>query len=148
MQKSQKSQLSRQGPNTNHLLSKSSQPTLQILKHLEQNIPSQQQHYHGTNLPPNNLMLLIQHLMLQGLLWIIFEHSMIIELRQELLVSSNKTIEGRGVNYMNNVIIHGIHIKKIVPKDGDMIKDSYTHFGLRIRSDDDAISILEPPIFG
>ncbi|RDY05910.1 putative pectate lyase 7, partial [Mucuna pruriens] len=40
------------------------------------------------------------------------------------------------MQYVNNVIIHGIHIKKIVPKDGDMIKDSYTHFGLMIRSDD------------
>ncbi|RDX66387.1 putative pectate lyase 3, partial [Mucuna pruriens] len=67
---------------------------------------------------------------------------MIIELRQELLISSNKIIEGHGVNYVNNVIIHGIHIKKIVPKDGGMIRDSYTHFGLRIRSNVNAISIF------
>ncbi|RDX87569.1 putative pectate lyase 3, partial [Mucuna pruriens] len=34
----------------------------------------------------------------QGPLWIIFERNMIIELRQELLISSNKIIEGRGAN--------------------------------------------------
>ncbi|RDX82460.1 putative pectate lyase 3, partial [Mucuna pruriens] len=52
------------------------------------------------------------------------------------------------MTYVNNVIIHGIHIKKIVSKDGSMIRDSYTHFGLRIRSDDDAISIFGASNFG
>ncbi|RDY02887.1 putative pectate lyase 3, partial [Mucuna pruriens] len=74
---------------------------------------------------------------------------MIIQLRQELLISS-KTIEGRGANMQikngvrNNVNIHGIHIKQIVPTDSSMIKDSYNHFGLRTRSDgdDDAVSIF------
>ncbi|RDY05938.1 putative pectate lyase 3, partial [Mucuna pruriens] len=68
--------------------------------------------------------------------------------------SSNKTIDGRGVNvqiknddgltmqYMNNVNIHGICIKKIMPKDDGMIRDSYNHFGLRTRSDGDAISLF------
>ncbi|RDX75130.1 putative pectate lyase 3, partial [Mucuna pruriens] len=90
----------------------------------------------------------------QGPLWIIFKRNMIIKLRQELLISSNKTIEDRGANvqikndgdltmqYVNNVIIHEICINKIVPKDGGMIRDSYTHFGLRIKSNEDALSIF------
>ncbi|RDY00374.1 putative pectate lyase 3, partial [Mucuna pruriens] len=78
----------------------------------------------------------------QGSLWIIFERSITIELRQELLISSNSTIDGRGADvgltmqYVNNVLIHGIRVKKIMPKDGNMIRNSYNHFGLRIRSDD------------
>ncbi|KAK7381316.1 hypothetical protein VNO78_33917 [Psophocarpus tetragonolobus] len=90
----------------------------------------------------------------QGPLWITFAHSMIITLQQELLISSNKTIDGRGANvqfkggagltiqFVSNVIIHGIRIKNIVPKEGGMIKDSYNHVGLRTRSDGDAISIF------
>ncbi|CAJ1946921.1 unnamed protein product [Sphenostylis stenocarpa] len=90
----------------------------------------------------------------QGPLWIIFAHSMIINLKQELLISSDKTIDGRGANvqirdgagltiqYVNNVIIHGIRIKNIVPKEGGLIKDSYNHISLRTRSDGDAISIF------
>ncbi|RDY08018.1 putative pectate lyase 3, partial [Mucuna pruriens] len=87
----------------------------------------------------------------QGPLWIVFERNMVIELRQELLISS-KTIDGCGTNVQikngdgltmqYNVIIHGICIKKIMPKDGGMIRDSYNHFGLRTRSDSDAISLL------
>ncbi|RDX91519.1 putative pectate lyase 19, partial [Mucuna pruriens] len=67
----------------------------------------------------------------QGLLWIIFKRSMIIELRQGLLISSNKTIEGLGANM------------QIKNSDG-LTMNSYTHFGLRIRSDgdNDAISIF------
>ncbi|RDY02643.1 putative pectate lyase 3, partial [Mucuna pruriens] len=97
----------------------------------------------------------LRHAVVQdGPLWITFERSMIIELRQELLISSNKTIDGRGANvqikngggltmqYVNNVIIHGIRVKNIVPKDGGMIRDSYNHFGFRTRSDGDAISLF------
>ncbi|RDX65973.1 putative pectate lyase 3, partial [Mucuna pruriens] len=46
------------------------------------------------------------------------------------------------LTYVNNIIIHGIHIKKIMPKDGSMIRDSYNHFGLRTRSNGDAISLF------
>ncbi|CAJ1946933.1 unnamed protein product [Sphenostylis stenocarpa] len=90
----------------------------------------------------------------QGPLWITFAHSMIITLQQELLISSDKTIDGRGANvqirdgagltiqYVNNVIIHGIRIKNIVPKEGGMIRDAYNHVGFRTRSDGDAISVF------
>lgn len=97
----------------------------------------------------------IRHAVTQkGPLWIIFGHSMIISLRQELMISSDKTIDGRGANvqfrggagltiqFVNNVIIHGVRIKDIVPKDGGMIRDSADHYGLRTRSDGDAISIF------
>ncbi|RDY07665.1 putative pectate lyase 3, partial [Mucuna pruriens] len=66
----------------------------------------------------------------QGPLWIIFERNMIIEL------------SGLTMQYVNNVIIHEICVKKIVPKDDDMIRDSYNHFGLRTKSDDNAISLF------
>ncbi|XP_020232757.1 pectate lyase [Cajanus cajan] len=90
----------------------------------------------------------------QGPLWITFQRSMIITLKQELMISSDKTIDGRGANvqikdgagitmqFVNNVIVHGIRIKNVVPKDGGMIRDSYNHVGFRTRSDGDAISIF------
>ncbi|CAI0627190.1 unnamed protein product [Linum tenue] len=55
-------------------------------------------------------------------LWIAFARDMVITLKRELLVSSHKTIDGRGSNvhiaggpcitirYVTNVIIHGLHI--------------------------------------
>ncbi|KAH1076037.1 hypothetical protein AAZX31_19G019100 [Glycine max] len=97
----------------------------------------------------------IRHAVTQrGPLWIIFQRSMMIKLNQELMISSDKTIDGRGANvvfrdgagltiqFVNNVIIHGVRIKNIVPKEGGMIRDSYNHVGLRTKSDGDAISIF------
>lgn len=90
----------------------------------------------------------------KGPLWITFQRSMIIRLNQELLVSSDKTIDGRGANvqirdgggitmqFVNNVIIHGLHISNIKSKPGAMIRDSYNHVGQRTRSDGDALSIF------
>ncbi|KAJ1386887.1 Pectin lyase fold/virulence factor [Sesbania bispinosa] len=90
----------------------------------------------------------------KGPLWIIFKRSMVITLKNELLVSSDKTIDGRGANVMirdgagitmqfvNNVIIHGLRIKNIKAKPGGLIRDSWNHVGLRTRSDGDAISIF------
>ncbi|KAK2365802.1 pectate lyase [Trifolium repens] len=90
----------------------------------------------------------------KGPLWITFQRSMIIRLNQELMVSSDKTIDGRGVNvqirdgagitmqFVNNVIIHGLHITNIKAKPGGMIRDSFDHVGLRTRSDGDAISVF------
>ncbi|XP_010523445.1 PREDICTED: probable pectate lyase 3 [Tarenaya hassleriana] len=87
-------------------------------------------------------------------LWIVFERSMVIRLAQELIITSNKTIDGRGVRvhitggagltvqFVNNVIIHNIYIKDIVPGNGGLIRDSETHFGLRTRSDGDGINIF------
>ncbi|KAL2552331.1 Pectate lyase family protein [Forsythia ovata] len=87
-------------------------------------------------------------------LWIIFERSMVIRLNQELIMESDKTIDGRGVTvhiahgagitiqFVKNVIIHGLHIHDIVPGSGGVIRDSVDHFGFRTRSDGDGISIF------
>ncbi|CAN0924154.1 Probable pectate lyase P59 [Linum grandiflorum] len=96
----------------------------------------------------------LRHAVIQkGPLWIIFARSMIIRLTEELMVSCDKTIDGRGANvhiasgagitlqFVKNVIIHGIHIHDIVPKPGGMIRDAVDHYGLRTRSDGDGISL-------
>ncbi|XP_058193375.1 probable pectate lyase P59 [Rhododendron vialii] len=87
-------------------------------------------------------------------LWIIFAYSMTIRLNQELIMASDKTIDARGVNvhiaggagitiqFVQNVIIHGLHIHDIVPGSGGLIRDSVGHIGLRTRSDGDGISIF------
>ncbi|XP_021285533.1 probable pectate lyase P59 [Herrania umbratica] len=87
-------------------------------------------------------------------LWIIFAHDMVIRLNEELIMTSNKTIDGRGANvhffrgaqitlqYIQNVIIHGIHIRLSVEANGGMIRDSVDHFGFRTKSDGDGISIF------
>ncbi|CAN1322313.1 Probable pectate lyase 7 [Linum perenne] len=87
-------------------------------------------------------------------LWIIFAHDMNIKLNKELLMMGNKTIDGRGANvhiaygsgitiqFVANVIIHGIHIHHIIVTTGGMIRDSVDHFGLRTQSDGDGISIF------
>ncbi|XP_012091936.1 pectate lyase [Jatropha curcas] len=87
-------------------------------------------------------------------LWIIFKHSMIIRLNQELIMTSNKTIDGRGANvrivggagitlqFIRNVIIHNIHVHDIVCGSGGLIRDSTDHYGFRTRSDGDGISIF------
>ncbi|XP_048502239.1 probable pectate lyase P59 [Beta vulgaris subsp. vulgaris] len=87
-------------------------------------------------------------------LWIIFARSMNIRLTQELIMTGDKTIDARGANvhiahgagitiqFIKNVIIHGLHIHQIYPGDGGLIRDSANHFGLRTRSDGDAISIF------
>ncbi|KAI4314208.1 hypothetical protein L6164_027141 [Bauhinia variegata] len=87
-------------------------------------------------------------------LWIIFAKSMVIRLREELIMTSYKAIDGRGakihiaggagitIQFIHNVIIHGIHIHDMYPGNGGIIRDSVDHFGLRTRSDGDAISIF------
>ncbi|ESW25834.1 hypothetical protein PHAVU_003G069100 [Phaseolus vulgaris] len=89
-----------------------------------------------------------------GPLWIIFERSMMIKLKQELIMTSDKTIDGRGVEvyiasgagitvqFIRNVIIHGIKVYDIQVHGGGMIRDSETHYGLRTQSDGDGISIF------
>ncbi|GMY15676.1 pectate lyase-like [Fagus crenata] len=86
-------------------------------------------------------------------LWIIFSHNMRIRLSQELIVTSNKTIDGRGANvhicngaqitlqFVKNVIIHGIHIHDTKAGYGGLIRDSVNHYGFRTNSDGDGISI-------
>ncbi|XP_022635261.1 pectate lyase-like [Vigna radiata var. radiata] len=87
-------------------------------------------------------------------LWIIFSRSMVIKLNYELLISSDKTIDGRGysvvikdgagltMQFVNNVIIHGLKIHQIKSTSGGMIRDSWDHVGIRTRADGDAISIF------
>ncbi|KAL0343916.1 UNVERIFIED_CONTAM: putative pectate lyase P59 [Sesamum angustifolium] len=87
-------------------------------------------------------------------LWIIFQRDMVIRLSQELIVQSDKTIDGRGarihiangagitLQFVKNVIIHGLKIYNIIPGQGGMIRDAVDHYGLRTRSDGDGISIF------
>uniref|UniRef100_A0A0E0E383 Pectate lyase n=1 Tax=Oryza meridionalis TaxID=40149 RepID=A0A0E0E383_9ORYZ len=87
-------------------------------------------------------------------LWIIFAKDMIINLKEEMMINSDKTIDGRGaqvritngaqvtVQNSNNVIIHNIHIHDILQGKGGMIRDSPEHFGFRTQSDGDGISIF------
>ncbi|GAB4839956.1 hypothetical protein Ancab_020666 [Ancistrocladus abbreviatus] len=87
-------------------------------------------------------------------LWIIFARPMVIKLKQELIMNSHKTIDGRGANvkiaggcgitiqFVENIIIHGIRVHDIYSGEGGMIRDSVNHYGLRTRSDGDAISVF------
>ncbi|KAJ1438963.1 Pectin lyase fold/virulence factor [Sesbania bispinosa] len=87
-------------------------------------------------------------------LWIIFKKNMSIKLRAELLLTDNKTIDGRGANvhisdgaqitlqYVQNIIIHGLHIHDIKRASGGLIRDSMNHYGYRSMSDGDAISMF------
>lgn len=87
-------------------------------------------------------------------LWIVFKKSMVIKLNQELIVTSDKTIDARGANvhiaygagitlqFVKNVIIHGLHIHDIIMGSGGMIRDGENHYGLRTKSDGDGISLF------
>ncbi|KAF8399421.1 hypothetical protein HHK36_015286 [Tetracentron sinense] len=86
-------------------------------------------------------------------LWIIFARDMTIRLNEELLMTSHKTIDGRGahvhiaygagitIQFIKNVIIHGLHIHDVNAGTGGTIRDSINHFGYRSASDGDGISI-------
>ncbi|KAF5207675.1 Pectate lyase [Thalictrum thalictroides] len=97
----------------------------------------------------------LRHAVIQpGPLWIIFAHSMIIRLSEELIVTSHKTIDARGFNvhiahgagitiqFVDNVIVHGLHIHDIHAGNGGTIRDSIGHVGVRTASDGDAITIF------
>ncbi|XP_054806817.1 probable pectate lyase 5 [Prosopis cineraria] len=87
-------------------------------------------------------------------LWIIFKKSMVIKLKQELIMNSFKTIDGRGVDvhiaggpcitiqFVTNVIIHGINIHDCKPGGNAYVRDSPTHYGWRTVSDGDGVSIF------
>lgn len=87
-------------------------------------------------------------------LWIIFKRDMVITLKQELIMNSFKTIDGRGVNvhiangacitiqFVTNVIIHGLHIHDCKPTGNAMVRSSPSHYGWRTMADGDAISIF------
>ncbi|KAK2360709.1 Pectin lyase superfamily protein [Trifolium repens] len=87
-------------------------------------------------------------------LWIVFKRDMVITLKQELIMNSFKTIDGRGANvhiafgacitiqFITNVIIHGVHIHDCKPTGNAMVRSSPSHFGWRTIADGDAISIF------
>lgn len=87
-------------------------------------------------------------------LWIIFQRDMVIMLKEELIMNSYKTIDGRGVNvhiangpcitvqYVTNIIIHGIHIHDCRPAGNAMVRSSPTHYGWRTMCDGDGVSIF------
>eukprot|EP00253_Pinus_taeda_P008933 PITA_08933 len=87
-------------------------------------------------------------------LWIIFQRDMVIQLKEELIMNSFKTIDGRGVDVhiaygpcitiqrVRNIIIHGIHVHDCKPAGNAMVRDSPTHFGWRTMCDGDGISIF------
>ncbi|KAL8090349.1 hypothetical protein AgCh_039717 [Apium graveolens] len=86
-------------------------------------------------------------------LWIIFSTNMQIKLSHELIVSSFKTIDGRGANVyitgkgcitiqdVSNVIIHNIHVYNCVPSKSADIRLNPTQVEHKGRSDGDGISI-------
>ncbi|KAK4478257.1 hypothetical protein RD792_017543 [Penstemon davidsonii] len=87
-------------------------------------------------------------------LWIVFKRDMVITLKQELIMNSFKTIDGRGVNvhiangacltiqFVTNVIIHGLNIHDCKPTGNAMVRSSPSHYGWRTMADGDAISIF------
>ncbi|XP_041008855.1 probable pectate lyase 8 isoform X1 [Juglans microcarpa x Juglans regia] len=87
-------------------------------------------------------------------LWIVFKRDMVIRLKQELIMNSFKTIDGRGANvhiaygacitiqFITNVIIHGLHIHDCKPTGNAMVRSSPSHFGWRTMADGDAVSIF------
>ncbi|KAJ6821382.1 putative pectate lyase 5 [Iris pallida] len=87
-------------------------------------------------------------------LWVVFARDMVIRLREELLVGSFKTLDGRGasvhiadgpcitVQYATNVIIHGLHIHDCRPGGNAYVRDSPRHYGWRTVSDGDGVSIF------
>ncbi|XP_057534855.1 probable pectate lyase 8 [Amaranthus tricolor] len=87
-------------------------------------------------------------------LWIIFQRDMVITLKEELIMNSFKTIDGRGANvhiangacitvqFITNIIIHGIHIHDCKPTGNAMVRNSPSHYGFRGVADGDGISIF------
>ncbi|KAM0949568.1 putative pectate lyase [Dioscorea sansibarensis] len=87
-------------------------------------------------------------------LWIVFKRDMVITLKQELIMNSFKTIDGRGVNvhiangacitiqFITNIIIHGLHIHDCKPTGNAMVRSSPSHYGWRTIADGDAVSIF------
>lgn len=87
-------------------------------------------------------------------LWIIFSKDMVIKLKNELIVNSYKTIDGRGakveiangpcitIQGVSHVIVHGISIHDCKPGEAAMVMSNVDHVGHREGSDGDAITIF------
>ncbi|XP_075486525.1 putative pectate lyase 2 [Primulina tabacum] len=88
-------------------------------------------------------------------LWIVFGRSMVITLKNELMINSYKTIDGRGakveiaygpcitIQHVSHVIIHGIGIHDCKPGKSGIVRDSPTHAGKRRGSDGDGIDLFD-----
>ncbi|KAK9089726.1 hypothetical protein Scep_028808 [Stephania cephalantha] len=87
-------------------------------------------------------------------LWIVFAKDMAIRLKNELIMNSYKTIDGRGakveiaygpcitIQGVSHVIIHGISIHDCKPSKSGLVRSTPTHVGHRGGSDGDAIDIF------
>ncbi|KAG5604852.1 hypothetical protein H5410_026344 [Solanum commersonii] len=87
-------------------------------------------------------------------LWIIFSRDMVIKLKEELMLNSFKTIDGRGasvhiaggpcitIQYVTNIIIHGLNIHDCKRGGNAYVRDSPQHYGWRTISDGDGVSIF------
>ncbi|KAF7078919.1 hypothetical protein CFC21_083268 [Triticum aestivum] len=87
-------------------------------------------------------------------LWIIFARDMVINASQEIIIQSDKTIDGRGaqvhvangggltVQHQNNVIINNLHVHGIKHTDGGNVSMTATHSTIRTRADGDGVSIF------
>ncbi|KAL8037837.1 hypothetical protein ABFX02_11G064000 [Erythranthe guttata] len=79
---------------------------------------------------------------------------MVIKLKQELMLNSFKTIDGRGasvhiaggpcitIQYVTNVIVHGLNIHDCKQGGNAYVRDSPDHYGWRTLSDGDGVSIF------
>lgn len=88
-------------------------------------------------------------------LWIIFKRDMVIRLKNELVMNSFKTIDGRGasvhisdgpcitIHFATNIIIHGINIHDCKQSGNAMIRNSPGHYGWWTVSDGDGVSIFD-----
>jgi len=87
-------------------------------------------------------------------LWITFANDMVIKLKNELILNSYKTIDGRGakveigngpcitIQGVSHVIVHGISIHDCKPSNPGMVRSSIEHVGYRQGSDGDGISVF------
>ncbi|KAK9064073.1 hypothetical protein SSX86_017945 [Deinandra increscens subsp. villosa] len=102
------------------------------------------------NPPPGTL----RHAVIQSEpLWIIFANDMHINLKNELVVSSSKTIDGRGaivhvtgkgcivIENVGNIIIHGLYIHDCEPSGKAKIRVSPTDVVGRGKTDGDGLTI-------
>lgn len=105
--------------------------------------------------PVNPVPGTLRHAVIQNEpLWIVFDHDMTIQLAQDLVMNSYKTIDGRGYNIeisygpcitiqnVSNIIIHSVYIHECVPAGNAVVRDSPHHLGLRGASDGDGISLF------
>lgn len=87
-------------------------------------------------------------------LWIVFSKNMVIRLKNELIMNSYKTVDGRGVKVeiaygpcitiqgVSHVIIHGISIHDCKPGKSGLVRSTPMHLGHRLGADGDAIDVF------